>query len=125
MLPHETRNDVETRSRSEISRLQERVETLTRERDEAKQAAFLENAERKNANSIARTAEARAEAAEAERDRLREALEPFAEAWDVAVHHEDLVRHLTLGQLGELAAHEVSGAHFRRARAALQKEPQP
>lgn len=59
------------------------------------------------------------QAAEADNARFREALEPFAEAWDVAVHHEGLVRHLTLGQLGELAAHEVSGVHFRRARAAL------
>ena len=59
----------------------------------------------------------------AECEGLRAALEPFAEGWDVAIHHEDLVRHLTMAQLGELAAHEVSGVHFRNARAALsQKE---
>jgi hypothetical protein len=46
--------------------LQEQLEAVTRERNEAKQAAFLENAERKSAIRIARAAEARAARLEAD-----------------------------------------------------------
>lgn len=70
---------------SDYARLQEQVETLTKERDEAKQAAALEYIERNKALAIAREAMCenrkaseyldRAEAAEAEQDRLREAIE--------------------------------------------------
>lgn len=50
---------------------------------------------------------------------LEDGLEPFAGAWDVATYHKDVVARLTMAQLGELAAHEVSGVHFRNARALL------
>ena len=54
---------------------------------------------------------------------LREALKPFADAWDVALHqagdHPGSLR--TLGPLGALAAHQITGIHFQRARAALAK----
>lgn len=52
---------------------------------------------------------------------LVEALRPFAEAWAVATHHKQVVEKCTLGQLGELAAHEVSGVHYRNADLALRK----
>ena len=52
---------------------------------------------------------------------LREALRPFADAWDVALQqagdHPGSLR--TLGPLGALAAHQITGIHFQRARAAL------
>ena len=45
--------------------------------------------------------------------------EAFAEAWDVATQHRAVTEKLTMGQIGELAAHEVSGIHYRNAAAAL------
>lgn len=50
---------------------------------------------------------------------LRAALRPFAQAWRVATHHKAVAAKLTMAQLGELAAHEVSGVHFRNAETAL------
>lgn len=49
------------------------------------------------------------------------ALRPFADAWSVATHHPEVVSHLTMAQLGELAAHEVSGVHFRNAASVLSR----
>lgn len=90
--------------------------------DQAERIAELIAADEVRVRDISRLTVER-DASRAECEGLRAALEPFAEAWDVAVHHEDIVRHLSMGQLGELAAHEVSGVHFRNARAALsQKE---
>ena len=53
---------------------------------------------------------------------LEAGLRPFGEAWSVAVRHIDVVTHLSMAQLGELVAHEVSGVHFRNARALLNKD---
>jgi len=62
----------------------------------------------------------RLDAPSTERERrLEEALRPFADAWDVATHHKDLVAKLTMAQLGELAAHELTGVHYRNASQAL------
>lgn len=49
---------------------------------------------------------------------LVKALEPFAEAWDTATRDQ---RHLTMGEIGALAGHQVSGIHFRIARAEITK----
>jgi len=43
---------------------------------------------------------------------LEAALRPFAEAWKLAVQ---VAPKASLGQLGAVAAYEVSGAHFKRA----------
>ena len=48
-------------------------------------------------------------------DAIREALEPFARAWEIATNYKSVVHALTLGQLGSLAAHEVSANQFRNA----------
>lgn len=61
------------------------------------------------------------EAAE-EIERLRAVLRPFAEAWQAATHHKEIVSKLTMAQLGKLAAHEVSGVHFHNAYHLLNKE---
>ena len=53
---------------------------------------------------------------------LREALEPFARAWEIATNYKSVVHALTLGQLGSLAAHEVSANQFRNAYRALNPE---
>lgn len=51
---------------------------------------------------------------------LLEALRPFAEAWQVVMGNPPhVLRTLTLGQLGKLAEHEVSGTHFQRAATAI------
>lgn len=52
-----------------------------------------------------------------ERERLREALKPFADAWDVAMACHS--PQMTMGRLGIVASHEVTGVHFRNARSAL------
>lgn len=48
---------------------------------------------------------------------LVKAVEPFAEAWGLALHqageHPGALR--TLGPLGALAAHQISGIHFQKA----------
>jgi hypothetical protein len=48
---------------------------------------------------------------------LAKALEPFADAWDVAMACHS--PQMTMGRLGIVAAHEVTGVHFRNARSAL------
>lgn len=55
----------------------------------------------------------------------REALEPFAAAWNVHSGKPDVLRHLTLGDLGALAAHHVSGIHFKNAAAAIRSLGEP
>lgn len=50
---------------------------------------------------------------------LKSALEPFSDAWCVIADRAELFRHLSLGQIGALAAREISGVHFKNARAAL------
>jgi len=105
----------------EIARLQEEVETLTTERDAARKAAFLGcEANDGGPHSIIKqgsyrfcgncgytiktpTLHERARTAEAERDRLREALT----------------------KLCDWIEHEVGAELPFDARAALQKEPQP
>ena len=49
---------------------------------------------------------------------LGEALEPFAEAWAIAVKHQVP---MTLGELGALASHHTSGPQFRKAAMILSK----
>jgi plasmid stabilization system protein ParE len=58
---------------------------------------------------------------------LREALEPFARAWEIVTERPEIVRGLTLASLALVAAYELSGTHYQRAAAALSKlsEPQP
>lgn len=50
---------------------------------------------------------------------LEAALRPFAEAYEQFAKNEHCTRVLSLGQLGRLAAGELSGAHFKTASAAL------
>jgi hypothetical protein len=54
-------------------------------------------------------------------DDLLSAIAPFAEAWSIATAYPSIVQHLTMAQLGKLAAHEVTGIHFRNARSAERK----
>lgn len=56
---------------------------------------------------------------EARNRKLEKALRPFAEAYEQFAKNEHCTRVLSLGQLGRLAAGELSGAHFKTASAAL------
>ena len=53
----------------------------------------------------------------ADNERLQAALKPFATAWGIIP--PEVFKWLSMAQLGKIAAHEVSGVHFQRARAAL------
>lgn len=53
---------------------------------------------------------------------LEGALRPFSDAWDVVTHDAVVLGKLTMAQLGELAAHEISGVHFRNAAWTLQQK---
>lgn len=70
-------------------------------------------------------AEARIRLLEQQLKTAREALEPFAAAWNVHSGKPDVLRHLTLGDLGALAAHHVSGIHFKNAAAAIRSLGEP
>jgi hypothetical protein len=50
-------------------------------------------------------------------EEIVEVLKPFAHAWLLAETHKNM----TLGQIGVLAAHEVSGVHFQRAKSLLDR----
>ena len=52
---------------------------------------------------------------------LEAALVPFVEAFDMFAKNPELTRVLSLGQLGRLAAGELSGAHFQIACRVLKK----
>jgi hypothetical protein len=54
-------------------------------------------------------------------DEIVGVLEPFALGWDIATGNSEVVKKLSLGQLGALAANEVSGVHFQLARSLLHR----
>lgn len=96
---------------------EKRAEEMERERDAAK--AGLNSTWRDYTDQIRRERDE----AQSSLMRVREALKPFADAWEVATAHES-TKHLSLGQLGELAAHECSGVHYQRARSSLSPHPE-
>jgi len=54
-----------------------------------------------------------------QRDAAREALKPFAAAWDTVTDNESVVRTCSMSQIGRLCGCEVSGVHFKAAAAVL------
>jgi hypothetical protein len=53
---------------------------------------------------------------------LRSALKPFSDAWDFAGQHRRTA-HLSIAQLAQLAAGEISASDFQRAHRAMSQKP--